>query len=285
MSLFATLLLSAPSAAAYECTTGPGGSPVWVGRCVPYVLEESDPLLSQAWAPAAVQAGFELWSSPACTGLVFVNQDVEGAVRVRSIDTLGPGDPAPPPGAVAVSELRFDLDTGAIVGGGLVINSRAFQIEELQAPCAQNDRFDLSVVIAAEAARLIGLDHSRVEGSIAARNDLACTTQVSLGVEDQAGVCAIYPRGEPVNPCVVPEEDYDPAQIIECPGVDPSGDPTGGPCTSDAQCSADHRCQFGRCQLILQSRGCACRAERGAPEGFGLWLLLLALLRAARSRA
>lgn len=262
---------------------GATASPVWVGRCVPYVFPPNDPLFSQPWAQQAVEEAFDLWSAPQCTDLLFVNADVEGAVVLMSLDE---NDPLLSESIAISTETQFDINTGAIVAARILVNTRDYRFARLTADCEEPNSYDLKVALAAEITRLIGLNHDRVEGTLAARQDLACSIDATLGEEDREGVCALYPVGAPVNPCVPPSEDYKEEHIYSCGTLQ-----SGAPCADDLQCPDLHRCRAGSCQLILQSRGCACSqtSAPSAPEPNNKpwsWLALwvLGFIRAKSSR-
>jgi len=159
---------------------------------------------------------FSAWQAVTCDGglhpglrFQFLGQ-LEGAVSERTdhvnaitfVDSGWEGDST----AVATTTVTYDATTGRITDSDTRINSAQFCIVDMgtelnPAACDPGAGFDyihpidLLGLLTHEAGHHLGLDHTLVSGATmeTARTDYQYQELRSLELDDQAGICAIYP--------------------------------------------------------------------------------------------
>lgn len=213
----------------------------WDERELPWVAARGDaPGLPLAEALPVFEASFRTWAEVACTDLVFLaggeieERDVGFAERGRNENVVlfrnvacddavpdrdrcwSEGDCANRydcwefgESVIAVTTTTFSQVTGEIVDADIEFNGGSFDFTTTDGPSCRQQRSpdcvatDLENTATHEIGHLLGLDHSAVrESTMYASAPLGETGKRTLHVDDVAGICAIYPAGEPTSVCV-----------------------------------------------------------------------------------
>ncbi len=216
-------LWSAP-AYAYECTRtaiDSGPSLIWSVRVVRWVLDGrlSPQISDRAGTQAAIEASFKTWNDVPCSDFEFVLSEMRsgasaGAPKggpyenvVTFVPTGWPYDKE----IIALTTSAFDDRTGQIFDADIEINDQYFDFFLPEQACVKaTGRMDLQNTITHEVGHVIGLDHPPMtaqyeEATMYASAPPCEITKRTLADDDMAGLCAIYPIGQPVQACFPPE--------------------------------------------------------------------------------
>jgi hypothetical protein len=217
------------------CPTG--GKPVfWPRRCVSYALATA--ASRQVTLPEASEIAaraFEAWQSVTCPG-------TNAPPSIDATDAFGPTDCAESrydPGganantiifhddawpypelsdAVALTTTHFDEATGYILDSDIEIDSTLPLSTSDEVP---QGSYDLQSILTHEAGHFLGLAHSYQPGAVMQPSYRPGNAdERTLGEDDIAGICAIYPPDRAALPCdPTPRGGFQ----SECPAVQASG--------------------------------------------------------------
>jgi Matrixin len=226
------------------CQTDPdtscpiGGIPIrWPARCVSYsVNADVPPSIGFAAAQATIDASFRSWQTVVCPGTtapasitvsnafgpaicdhVEYNRDQPNANVILFRDESWTYENAAT--ALALTTVTFNTRTGDIYDVDMEINT---PLLGSGAPLAFGN-YDLQSVVTHEAGHFLGLAHSEQPGATMLRS--YDPRMRSLGADDIAGICTIYPPDRSTGRCdPTPRQGFSP----EC-AIDPS---YGGGCSA-----------------------------------------------------
>jgi hypothetical protein len=199
-----------------NCPTG--GQPLeWSRQCVSYALSRAgSKKVSIAEATAAAAEAFRAWQSVTCpgtgeppsilateafglTGCNF-HEYTKNSVNVNVI--LFHDDEWPHPqseDAVGLTSTTYDERTGEIFDADIEINSTLDLSTSVVVP---PDKYDLLSVLTHEVGHFLGLAHSNDPfATMQPIYELGSDDFRTLGDDDIAGICAIYPPNRPLKPC------------------------------------------------------------------------------------
>ncbi|MCA9554644.1 MAG: matrixin family metalloprotease [Myxococcales bacterium] len=207
IALACVCALSAP-AHAFDCKydkDNPSVSLYWPTRTLTYGVVASSGL-----DPAMVQAAMHSWVGWDCTdleleyvGLVAESDPVSHVTVVRT-GWVADGRPA---SAVAVTNTFYTPFTGVIGGANIEVNEDLFEFTADAEQTCDGTQYDLPSVITHEAGHFVGLGHTKLFNNAPTDPTMApqvgaCETYMrSLADDDLAGLCNLYPAGEPAGRC------------------------------------------------------------------------------------
>ncbi len=212
----------------------------WSPRQVPFTLDASGSAAAGADASlAAARLSFHEWETPSCTDFVFkdkgtstertVGLDYVNRVlwRERDCKELVPeGDACNTSGAcnnkydcweedsaiIALTTVLYNKRTGEIADADIELNGAYYAFSTVDSPpCSSTPTVlpptcvatDVENTVTHEIGHVLGLNHTPVPGAtMDATAPLGETSKRTLSDDDIAGMCAIYPRGEPATTCV-----------------------------------------------------------------------------------
>lgn len=231
-SLASLASLWSPPAAAFLCTrtAGLGPSVAWSVREV--VMRRSgvgnDGGIDEAAIDRALERGAAQWSGLACSDIDLV-LGAPTSDRIIGFDWhKGSDDPsnqnivvfrndtADDPidawlhtfGALAITTVTFDNTTGRLLDADIEVNDTSFDYTA----CDPGDAgcevaFDLQNTLTHELGHVLGLDHppsaepGAAEATMFASAARGDTEKRDLAADDEAGLCTLYPAGEPAGEC------------------------------------------------------------------------------------
>ncbi len=241
-ALLVLLGVGAPRvASAFQCT--PAGrcyvNVAWPSRVVPYIVRvpNGSGVTPDALERVVIRA-FARWNDVDCSDLEVVSAGaIASNVRDESVNEVvtiprGWQDGGRDPSAAAVTVVSFSTTSGKILGARIEINEEFLEFTDIRTQeCAT--AFDLESVLTHEAGHFVGLAHpcelaaGVTECPVPTCDDLLAnlppggsmpTMFPILGVcedalrtleeDDRAGLCTLYPAGEPTIPCFgLPDQD------------------------------------------------------------------------------
>ncbi|MFT3921287.1 MAG: matrixin family metalloprotease [Myxococcales bacterium] len=123
---------------------------------------------------------------------------------------------------LATTSVRYDEATGQLLDADMEINaSNPLNVDSTQSKSLEL-RWDLQSILTHEAGHFLGLDHSRVPGSIMKFSIQPLEISRTLGQDDVDAICALYPPDAPAACEPEPRGGFSPL----C-GMDPT---SGGAC-------------------------------------------------------
>jgi hypothetical protein len=196
----------------------------WPTNCADYLINDNADIesdIDQATLVAEIDASFAEWDDEitgcsfltlsnagftASTGVAFDNDGEEENVVSFVSDgwlDLGPGHDA---GAIALTSVFFDPETGVIVNADMEFNAEFFRpvIEGVTPIDPLDPRTDADIrnTITHEAGHFIGLDHSNLQDAtmfaVASEGEIV---KRDLAQDDIDGICVIYPIDEDPDKC------------------------------------------------------------------------------------
>ena len=225
VALGALILAGAPDRAlAFRCLRAApdaGPSLTWPARTVEWWLDGR--LVSRGPAGAAdqVEASFAAWVEPACSDFAFRR------VGLVTQTALEPGNGRTEvvyaevwphnPSALALTTTLFEPSTGIVREADIELNAEHFEFAVLDGrSCSATTLADLANTLTHEVGHLLGLAHPPAVERFAtstmfARSPPCETRKRSLEDDDVEGLCAIYPRDAPTQPCFSSSE---PALVV-----------------------------------------------------------------------
>lgn len=215
------------------------GEPLrWSSRCTGFAIQEDGSRrLSANRLSDMTRAAFESWTSVDCGGGERPGLVVQPLGRV-SCDALEYNSSAgnaniivfrddawPHPASshnVALTTTTFDPVTGELFDADIELNSADFELTVSD----ENVSYDLESVLVHETGHFLGIGHTDVPESTMLPVYLEGDTSLrTLGADDVAAVCALYPPAavdEACNP--LPRHGFSPY----CEGEQPEGDCAAG---------------------------------------------------------
>jgi len=191
----------------------------WPNGCLTFAVQRDGSKMQDISPKDALQVAedaFAFWTDTEChrggsPPLTFVAQ---GEVRCNSPEyNCAPGDwnanvimfqdeywPHHP-GALAVTCVTMNLDTGEILDADIELNTPWFDF----ALPGETEGEDLRTVLTHEAGHFLGLNHSHIDGSVMFEEYDANQIFSSLSDDDLAGICEIYPGADDDPKCDPPE--------------------------------------------------------------------------------
>lgn len=232
---------AAPASAFVRSRTGSGGQCIqWEERVIPWTMNErGHPRLGYERAHEAFRRSFEAWEEVACTDLVFHDLSPSAETRVGyregeapdnlmifreedCRDAAGPNAPCHETGScanefdcwehgrtvIAVTTTTFYRGSGEIVDADIEMNAAWFDFTDADGPpCGRGQTqgcvaTDIQNTATHEIGHLLGLDHTPVrDATMFASASRGETEKRRLSEDDIAGICTIYPAGEPTAYC------------------------------------------------------------------------------------
>jgi MYXO-CTERM domain-containing protein len=219
--------LFATGASAFVCTRTPalGPSVFWPVRTVEVHPIGGGAEVGSAELVGVLERGASTWSAPDCADAVVVvggpgqepvagfnwhagaGSDRNENIVVFRNDTVG--DPVDrwvhTLGALAITTVTFDANSGRLLDADIEVNDVAFDFTtcDPEAPgCTVS--FDLENTLTHELGHVLGLDHppndapGAFEATMFASASRGDVEKRSLADDDIAGLCTLYPAGDPV---------------------------------------------------------------------------------------
>ncbi len=288
-----------------DCTAPPGhcvekGMPLyWAGECVSYDLAAETPQgISYDAFSKTVQTAFTTWSSAPCgdAGSPTIHVRDLGPIdcpRVEFNPSSGnfnaiffhtkqwPYDL----GALALTSVTFNIDTGEIVDVDMEINavSNAITVGDVGV------HFDLESIVTHEGGHFLGLGHSPVAEATMYVTDLEGSTSLrTLAADDIDGICTVYPPGRVTTGCdPTPRNGMDTCGAGGASGGGDDASIDDAAWVADGSADEDSGVQAPAVEQPGQSAGgCGCRtARRSAAAGWvglGLCACAIAIRRTRR---
>jgi Matrixin len=184
----------------------------WPSACVGYsIQQDASKRTSFATVQATVQQAFATWMAAECTGggsphiLIQELEPVacheheynQGAANANAI--MFRDDSWPYTGAdntLALTTVTYNLDNGEIYDADMELNSASIAFTTGDARV----QFDLLSVLTHETGHFLGLSHSAAQDATMFPSYRPGDTALrSLGNDDIAGICTIYPPGKAID--------------------------------------------------------------------------------------
>jgi hypothetical protein len=232
-ALAAVALVALPAAAWVRETTPAGACLSWAERHAAFSLAPQMPSgLSAGDVEGALRAALSSWSAPGCAALSLefagvssgprtVGNDGNNLVlwRTRSCAGAAPADdPCQKTGtcgnawdcwehgddALALTTTTFDNRTGALLDADIELNAAPHADGTAAYGFTVDPAFasrDVQTTLLHELGHAIGFDHSTIEASVMYPADSDGEIKRALSADDQAGVCAVYPRAAATPTC------------------------------------------------------------------------------------
>lgn len=211
----------------------------WPSGCLTFAIQRDGSPLQNISAKAALEVAeeaFAFWTDTEChrggsPPLTFIGQ---GEVRCKAPEyNCAPDDwnanvimfqddfwPHHP-GALAVTCVTMNLDTGEILDADIELNTPYFDF----ALPGETRGEDLRTVLTHEVGHFLGLNHSHVDGSVMFESYESDLIFSSLSDDDIAGICETYPGAEKDPKCDPPELPDDTSCVGASECVPVAGDP------------------------------------------------------------
>lgn len=253
----AVLALPAPAARAFVCTETQSGGPSlsWDHRDIEIrLVPEPGEELSLPQIEAALRAGLDQWTAPACSDFAFVFGGDAADPRAGFDWEAGAGnapnenilafrndrrDEAPedawlhPAGALAITTVTFVRSSGRILDADIEVNDAGFEFTACE-PEACVVVHDLANALAHELGHVVGLDHPP-SGVAGARETTMFASappgeiqKRDLSQDDIDGLCTLYPAGGATGQCGGTPPTEPPELTLEQVGCS-GGGPAAGP--------------------------------------------------------
>jgi hypothetical protein len=286
----AAVLLTPAAAAAYCRTAGCEGvvgarcvpeTPsdcgivlAWPQDCLSYSLQADGTRFADlARVRELVRLGFDQWEGADCGGgatpKLALKETELVACADRTFDQTGANAnlivfrdddwPYSQRGVLALTTVTYGLDTGTIRDADMEINTAdvTFTFDDA-AP-----QYDFQSIVTHEAGHFLGLAHSQEEGATMVRDYQKGSVDLrSLAGDDVAGVCAVYPPGDPGTCDPTPEGGL----VAECgsggDGAEDGGEADG--CSVGALGAARHPGPGAMIALLLATALAARQRARSA---------------------
>jgi hypothetical protein len=207
-------VLAPSSAAAFECKLSETYSYVslsWDTREIPFGIRTpgSSELDNGALVPRAVQDAFVEWTKPDCTDVRFDYRGVvqEGEEGVNQV-VFVPSGWRFARDAVALTRTVYGTEDGVIRSATIEVNEDIFDFLDASGGCSTvTPAYDITAVLTHEVGHLLGLDHTKsfsrtpTDPTMAPEVGPCEMDKRTIEADDIAGLCLLYPSGEPPGRC------------------------------------------------------------------------------------
>lgn len=208
----------------------------WPADCLSYSLQaDGTRFAALDRVRELVRLGFDQWEGADCGGgatpELTLKETELVACAERTFDQTGANAnlivfrdddwPYSQRGVLALTTVTYGLDTGQIRDADMEINTAdvTFTFDDA------DPQYDFQSIVTHEAGHFLGLAHSQEEGATMVRDYQKGSLDLrSLAADDVAGVCAVYPPGDPGTCDPTPEGGL----LAECGSVSDGPEEDGG---------------------------------------------------------